>query len=171
VKRLVAAAIVAVGLSGCAGYRVGDVKPAYLRDVKTIAILNFKNTTFTPRVETLVVNTVIKQFQQDGTFQITTPDKADAVLDGVVSGVGRGPARSVRGNVLATREFNLTITVGYTLRARDGRPLVGPGTIAGSTSFFVGTDVTTDERQALPIAAENLAVRLVSQISEGWRRG
>ena len=167
-KRLLVAAAIAVCFSGCAGYRIGNVKPAFLHDVKTIAILNFKNTTFTPRAETLVVNSVIKQFQQDGTYQITTPDKADAVLDGVVVGVGRAPARSVRGNVLATREFNLTISVGYTLRARDGHPLVGPGRIDGRTSFFVGTDVTTDERQALPLAAEDLATHLVSQISEGW---
>ena len=44
----------------------------------------------------------------------------------------------------------------------------------GQTSFFVtGTnniaaDVNQDERQAIPLAAEDLAVRLVSQISEGW---
>ena len=155
-------------LTGCAGYRVGDVKPAHLSEVKKIAVLNFKNTTFHPRVETLVANTVIKQFQQDGTYEITTPDKADAVLDGVVSGISRGPARSVRGNVLATTEFNLGLTVGYTLRGRDGKPLAGPASISGGTSFFVGTDVTTDERQALPLAAEDLAQRLVSQISEGW---
>jgi hypothetical protein len=46
--------------------------------------------------------------------------------------------------------------------------------VNGQTSFFVsGTnvlaaDVLQDERQALPLAAEELAVRLVSQISEGW---
>ena len=167
-KRFVAAALALVCLSGCAGYRIGDVKPNYLRDVKKIAILNFRNTTFTPRIETLVANTLVKQFQQDGTFQVTTPEQADAVLDGVVSGVSRGPARSVRGNVLATTEFNLGLTVGYTLRGRDGKPLVGPASISGGTSFFVGTDVITDERQALPLAAEDLAQRLVSQISEGW---
>ena len=162
------AALLAVCLSGCAGYRVGDVKPYHLRDVRKIAVLNFRNNTFNPRVETLVTNTVIKQFQQDGTYQITTPDQADAILDGVVSGITRGPTRSVRGNVLATNEFNLGLTVGYTLRDKNGAALVGPGSINGGTSFFVGTDVTTDERQALPLAAEDLATRLVSQISEGW---
>jgi len=168
VKRVLAAGLAVVLLSGCAGYRIGDVKPNYLRDIKTIAVLNFKNNTFNPRVETLVASTLIKQFQQDGTFQITTADKADAILEGVVNSVARGPVRSVRGNVLATTEFNLGINAGYTLRGRDGKPLVGPATITGGTSFFVGADVTTDERQALPLAAEDLAVRLVSQISEGW---
>lgn len=166
--RSLVAAVALFCLGGCAGYRIGDAKPQYLHDIKSIAVLNFKNTTFHPRVETLVANSVIKQFQQDGTFRITTPDKADAVLDGVISNVSRNPARSVRGNVLATTEFNLNVTVGYTLRGRDGKPLVGPGSITGGTSFFVGSDVTTDERQALPLAAEELAIRLVSQISEGW---
>ena len=42
------------------------------------------------------------------------------------------------------------------------------GEVVGTTSFFVGTDVVTDERQALPLATEELATRLVSQLSEGW---
>ena len=167
-KRLLVAAIVAVALTGCAGYRLGDVKPHVLRNVKTIAVPTFRNNTYTPRVEVLVTNTIIKQIQQDGTYQITTADRADAVLDGVVIGIGRSPARAVRGNVLAASEFNLGITVGYTLKTKDGSPVVGPGNISGGTSFFVGNDVTADERQALPLAVEDLAVRLVSQISEGW---
>lgn len=167
-KTHLVAALLAVCLSGCAGYRVGDVKPNYLQGVRKIAVLNFRNATFNPRVETLVTNTIIKQFQQDGTYQITNPDEADAILDGVVSGISRGPTRSVRGNVLATNEFNLGLTIGYTLRDKSGKALAGPGNVTGGTSFFVGTDVTTDERQALPLAAQDLAVRLVSQISEGW---
>lgn len=167
-KRLLAAGLALFCLSGCAGYHLGDVKPNYLRDIKSIAVRNFKNTTFHPRVETLVASSLIKQFQQDGTYRITTEDKADAILDGTVTSVNRGPARSLRGNVLATTEFNLTVNVGYTLRGRDGKPLVGPAGIGGTTNFFVGSDVTTDERQALPIAVQDLAARLVSQISEGW---
>ena len=115
----------------------------------------------------LVTNTVIKQFQQDGTFRITTEDKADAVLRATVTSVGRSPARFVRGNVLATTEFVLGLGVSYTLVGKDGKPLAGAA-ITGGTSFFVGADVTTEERQALPLAAEDLAVRLVSQLSEGW---
>ena len=74
----------------------------------------------------------------------------------------------MRGNVLATTEFNLGILVTYTLVGRDGKPLTGPSGVSGTTSFFVGSDVATEERQALPLAAEDMAVRLVSQLSEGW---
>ena len=58
--------------------------------------------------------------------------------------------------------------VHYRLMGRDGQPLGPAGEAVGTTSFFVGTDVVTDERQALPLATEELATRLVSQLSEGW---
>ena len=166
--KLFAALFVAVALSGCAGYKLGEAKPNYLKDVRKIAVPTFRNGTFLPRVEMLVTDTVIKQFQQDGTFEITTEDKADAVLRATVTGVGRAPVRSVRGNVLATTEFNLGVGVTYTLFAKNGQPLSGPTGVGGGTSFFVGSDVATEERQALPLAAEDLAIRLVSQLSEGW---
>ena len=167
-RTFLAALVAAASLTGCAGYRIGEVKPHYLKDVHTIAVPTFRNNTFLPRIEVLITNTVIKQFQQDGTFRIASEDKADAVLRATVATVGRNPVRSVRGNVLATTEFNLGVGVIYTLVGRDGKPLAGPISVAGGTSFFVGSDVATEERQALPLAAEDLAVRLVSQLSEGW---
>ena len=155
-------------LSGCLGYHLGPVKPQYLRDVHTLSVPTFTNRTLHPRVEVLVTGTVIKQFQQDGTFQIASDENADAILRGEIVEVSRSPARSVRGNVLATTEFNLVMRVKYNLVGRDGHPLGAQGVATGTTSFFVGTDVTTDERQALPLAAEQLATQLVSQLSEGW---
>jgi len=121
-----------------------------------------------PRVEVLVTDTVIKQFQQDGTFQITNEDKADATLNGEITQITRAPARSLRENVLATTEFSLAMTVKFTLTGRDGKPIPGGGDVTGSTTFFVSSDPTTDERQALPLATEDLATRLVAQLSEGW---
>ena len=62
---------------------------------------------------------------------------------------------------------NLALTVKYSLTGRYGEQLAASQAV-GTTSFFVSSDVTTDERQALPLATEDLATRLVSQISEGW---
>jgi hypothetical protein len=157
-----------LALSGCLGYHVGPVKPYYLRDIHSISVPTFKNRTLVPRIEVLVTDTVIKQLQQDGTFRITGDDKADATLNGEVYRVIRTPARSVRGNVLATTEFNLGLSVRYSLTGRNGEALAPSSEAYGSTSFFVSSDVTTDERQALPLATEDLATRLVSQLSEGW---
>jgi hypothetical protein len=168
VRSFIQAAAACFCLAGCLGYHIGPVKPYYLRDVHTIAIPTFQNSTLIPRIEVLVTDTVIKQFQQDGTFQIAGNESADAVLKGEISRITRSPARSVRGNVLATSEFNLVMRLRYKLVDHDGNPIGPPGEVSGSTSFFVGTDVVTDERQALPLATEELATRLVSQLSEGW---
>jgi Lipopolysaccharide-assembly len=162
------ATVFCLALSGCLGYHVGPVKPYYLRDVHSIAVPTFKNRTLVPRIEVLVTDTVIKQLQQDGTFQIENGDKADATLTGEVFRIVRAPARSVRGNVLATTEFALTLSVKYSLIGKNGEQLAAANEAIGTTSFFVSSDVTTDERQALPLATEDLATRLVSQISEGW---
>jgi hypothetical protein len=168
VKNSFVVALVCLSLGGCLGYHIGPVKPYYLRDVHTISIPTFRNDTLIPRIEVLVTDTVIKQFQQDGTFRIGSGDNADATLEAEIVRISRSPARSIRGNVLATSEFNLVMRVRYKLVGRDGKPLAPPGEVTGTTSFFVGTDVTTDERQALPLATEELATHLVSQLSEGW---
>ncbi len=167
-KKFFAAVSVSLLVGGCAGYHIGPVKPAYLHDVSSIAIPTFKNDTLLPRIEALVTGTVINQFQQDGTYRIASVGNADAVLKGDILRILRTPSRSVQGNVLATEEFILTVTVRYTLLGQDGKALAGPAEVNGTTSFFVESDVTTEERQALPLATEQLANRLVSQLSEGW---
>src|SRR5213076_3603326 len=118
VKATFAAGLACLSLTGCLGYHIGPVKPYYLRDVQTIAVPTFKNKTLVPRIEVLVTDTVIKQLQQDGTFQITNGDKADATLSAEIARITRAPERSVRGNVLATTEFSLVLSVKYWLTGR-----------------------------------------------------
>ena len=169
VRKLFGAALFFLSLGGCAGYHLGPVKPYQLRNVHSIAVPTFENKTLLPRIAVLVTDTVIKQLQQDGTYEVEGDDEADAILKAEITRITRAPARSVRGNVLATTEFALSLRVRYSLLARGtGKDLARPGEVIGTTSFFVGPDITSDERQALPLAAEQLAVRLVSQLSEGW---
>jgi outer membrane lipopolysaccharide assembly protein LptE/RlpB len=155
-------------LTGCLGYHLGPVKPNVLRDVHAIAVPTFENKTLLPRIEVLITDSVIKQLQQDGTYRIANENNADAILKAEVTDISRTPARSLRGNVLRTTEFNLTMHVKYKLETSSGTVLMPSTEVVGTTSFFVQADVTTDERQALPLAAEELATHLVTQLSEGW---
>jgi hypothetical protein len=163
-----------MGMMGCAGYQIGPVKPKPMEAVQTIAVPAFKNETLEPRVEVLLASAVIKQLQQDGTYRVVRDNEADAILEGRLVEIRRRPARSVRGNVLQTREYTLELRVHYSIMNRVTGRVIEDRTATGTTSFFVSgsntiaADVTQDERQALPIAAEDLAVRLVSQISDGW---
>ena len=164
----------AVLFSGCAGYKIGPIQPKRMRAVQTIAVPSFRNDTLEPRVEVLLANAVIKQFQQDGTYRVARDTDADAILECTLDEIQRRPSRSVRGNVLQTREYTLVIRVTYRVLQRSTGVELDARTVSGQTSFFVsGTnniaaDVNQDERQAFPIAAEDMAVRLVSQLSEGW---
>ncbi len=155
-------------LAGCAGYVMGPHKPAHLADFETIGVPMAVNKTLEPRIESLVTNTIIKQLQQDGTFKVADYKSADLLLEVEVVDIERRRARSVRNNVQASREFNLYLRLKYNLVERaTGRQIVAGREVSGDTSFFVGEDLQQDERQALSLAAEMAAVRLVVQISEG----
>ncbi len=167
-KSLFGAVLLLLSLGGCAGYHLGPVQPYYLRSVHKLAVPTFENKTLSPRISVLITDTVIKQLQQDGTYQIVGDDEADATLHGEITHITRAPLRSVLGNVLATLEFNLSLRVRYSVIDKSGKVLAAPSDVVGTTSFFVGEDITSDERQALPLAAEELATRMVSQLSEGW---
>ena len=160
----------AVGVlaSGCLGYHLGPAKPAYLKDVHTVAVPVFRNNTLIPGLEGVVTDTVIAQIQQDGTYQVASGDSADVVLACTIEKVQRTPDRSVTGNVLLTSEFDLDLGVRYVLSERATGKILDSGRLDGQTSFFVGNDVQQDQRQAIPLAAQQLAVRLVSEIAEGF---
>ena len=112
---------------------------------------------------------MIKQFQQDGTYRIASDETADAILKAEIIRINRAPARSVRGNVLATNEFNLTLRVRYSLVER-GTEKPWPSRLkwTAQRAFSLAPILLPTNGQALPLAAEELAIRLVSQLSEGW---
>jgi hypothetical protein len=164
----------AAALAGCAGYQLGPVKPKRLEGINTIAVHAVRNQTLEPRLEILLANTIIKQFQQDGTFKIVREKDADAILETELEQMIRRPARLQSGNVLLAKEYTLTLRCRYKLTKRGTGELLDSRVVTGDTSFFatgsslIQADVNQDERQAIPLAAENLAVRMVALISEGW---
>ena len=175
--RFVLSLLVATLCAAC-GYHVGPVKPTRMKGVKRICVKNFKNDTLEPRLETLLANAVIKQLQLDGTYEITGESRADAILQGTLLRIQRTPTRALRGNILQSTEYQLALNASYTLTETGGGKVLDSRPVTGSTSFFVSpgssggnlltADSGQDERQAIPLAAEDLATRLASLISEGW---
>ena len=167
-------ALISLMLAGCAGYTVGPIKPTPMKQVSRIAVRNWKNDTLEPRVSVLLTTMIIKQLQQDGTYEITDESRADAILDGTLMTIDRRPVRSLRGNILATREYQLTLRGRYIITEKATGVILDQRKVNGVTSFFVtgsnlvAADTNQDERQALPLAIEELATRLTSSISEGW---
>jgi Lipopolysaccharide-assembly len=160
--------MVALLLAGCAGYTLGPIPPTYMKGIHKIAVPVFRNTTTAADVEALSTTTVIKQIQQDGTYEVVGVDQADAIVQGVISSVQRTRARALTGNVLASLEFNLNVTIHVRIVRPVTAELLGERDVAGVSSFFTGNDIAAQERQALPLAMEDAAVQLVSYLSEGW---
>lgn len=163
---------VLISLAGC-GYHLGEIKPTPMRRVSTIAVNSFKNSTLIPRVEVLTADAVVKQFQKDGTYQIESADRADAVIDGTIESIEKQPMRVFSSNVLQTSEFELTLKVTYRVVDRVTGAVLMRGTAKGITPFFtesdiVNSDLVTDQNMNYPIAAQRMAENLVSKVSEGW---
>lgn len=165
--RLLTVLCLAALLSGC-GYKLGEIRPTPMRSVRTLAVPTFKNKTYEPRVEVILADTTIKQFQEDGTYPIVSDDTADAILYCTLNKIERHSVRSVQNNVLATAEFEITLRVAYQVVDRVTGVILMEGNVSGNSSFFSDNDLQTTERQAIPVAAKNIAVDLVAKLSEGW---
>jgi hypothetical protein len=155
-------------LTGCVGYTLGPLPPTYMKGVHRIAVPIFKNTTIAPDIEALATTAVIKQIQQDGTYEVTGADQADALVIGTIYSVNRTKARSLQGNVLASSEFNLRVTIRFLIEKAGTGEIVGQRDVEGVSSFFVGNDIFSQERQAIPLAIEDVATQFTSYLSEGW---
>jgi Lipopolysaccharide-assembly len=155
-------------LAGCAGYTLGPIQPTFMKGVHRVAVPVFRNTTVAADVEALSTTTVIQQIQQDGTYEVTGADHADAIVEGTISSVQRTRARALVGNVLASSEFSLTVIIHVRVVRPNSGELLGQRDVYGTSSFFTGNDISAQERQALPLAIQDAAVQLVSYLSEGW---
>ncbi len=166
-RSVIFALLLILGLGGC-GYKLGEIRPTPMRAIRTLSVPTFKNRTFEPRVEVLLADTVIKQFQQDGTYTIVDGNTANAILDCTLEKIERRSVRSVQNNVLATAEFELSLDIVYVVYDRVTGAVLTRGTVRGRTSFFSSEDLQTTERQAIPVAAQDAAIQIVTELAEGW---
>ena len=156
-------------LSGCAGYRVGNTSGRDLQGVRSVYVPVAKNTSLEPDLEMTVTNAVIRRFNNDGTLEVNQSSFADSELDIVITNVKQTPIRSSTSDILVTAEYQLTIQATVTfVNRRLGRKIFENIAVSGSTTFFTQSDIQEGERQALPLAADDLANNAVKLITEGW---
>ncbi|MEI6072603.1 MAG: LptE family protein [Verrucomicrobiae bacterium] len=154
-------------LAGC-GYHAGEIRPTPMRSVRTLAVPTFKNKTYKVRIESLFADTLVKRLQSDGTYEIVSTDKADAILYCTVMTIEQRALRSVQNNVLATSEFGLRVKADYQVQDRVTGAILMTGRATGEATFFSGNDLQTIERQAISDAGANLAEKITAEVAEGW---
>jgi hypothetical protein len=160
---------VAVLATSCAGYHLGGAKPSALRDVKNISVPMFHNDTLHPRAEALATSAATDAIVLDGTYRITNPDTADAVLEGTVHTIDYTALRSTRLDTLRPEELQNTVTLTWKLTdARDRKKVLASGLSTGSSRFFVDSNLQTSRTNALPDALQRASDSMVSRIANGF---
>jgi hypothetical protein len=152
-----------------------------MKEVHTLAVPAFKNMTLEPRVEVMLANCLIKQLQQDGTYKISSEADADAIVQGTLERIERTPSRGVQRDFYQTSEYTLSLLLNIKVVQRSTGKTLSERAVRGNSSFFVTSsnamspeinarvaNVNRDERQAIPQAADDAAIRLTSYLSEGW---
>jgi hypothetical protein len=162
--------ILAIGsLSGCAGYRVGDTSGRNLQGVRSVYVPVAKNASLEPDLQMTVTNAIIRRFNSDGTLEVNQNSNADSELDVTITNVQQTAVRSSTSDILVTAQYQLTIEATATyVNRRLGRKIFENAAVTGSTTFFTQSNIQEGERQALPLAAEDLANNAVKLITEGW---
>jgi hypothetical protein len=166
---LVLSALAILTLSGCAGYRLGNTSGRDLQGVRSVYVPVVKNTSLQPDLQMAVTNAIIRRFNNDGTLEVNQNSNADSELDVVVTNVKESAVQSSNNDILVTAQYQLTIegTATYVNR-RLGRKIFENISIQGSTTFYTQSDIQEGIRQALPLAADDLANNAVKLITEGW---
>ena len=153
-------------LSACAGYKLGPTN-GLQADAKTIQINPFPNQTIEPRLGDALAAAMRNSLQHAGTYRLSTPGNADVIVNGVITDYSRGGLSFVPNDVLTVRDFRVSATVQVTARdAVSGKVLVDRR-VTGYTLVRAGADLTSAERQALPLLAEDLARRVTGLLVDG----
>jgi outer membrane lipopolysaccharide assembly protein LptE/RlpB len=156
-------------LSGCAGYRLGNISGRDLQGVHSVYVPVVRNASLEPDIQMVATNAIIRRFESDGTLSVNQDANSDSELDVTITDVLRQPVRSSTTDVLLTAEYQLTINAKATfVNRRLGRKIFENVSVTGSTDFYSQADLNEGERQALPLACIDLANSTVSLVTEGW---
>ena len=134
---------------------------------KSIQVNPFSNQTLEPRLTDAVTSQMRKQLQNDGTFQLATRDPGDIVLSGVIIRYQRHEITFSSTDTLTVHDYQLSLTAKVTARDRSTGKLVLDQPVTGTTLVRVGSDLTSSERQALPLLAADLAKNVTALLADG----
>lgn len=160
--------IACLALTGCAGYKLGPTNglPAGSRSVQVNVFHN--KVLEEPRLGEALTAALRKQLQQDGTFKVDTRNEGDVVVNGTIVKYDRAGLSYQPQDILTPRDYRVTMWALVDARDRTtGKMLLNQRRIRGHTTVRVGNDLTTAERQSIPLVAEDLARNITALLADG----
>ena len=153
-------------LSGCAGYKLGPVNDQ-LAGARSVQVKFFSNATLEPRLRTAVNRSLRQHLQQEGTLRLETRGDADLVVNGSLTSFTRNGVNYKPGDVLEVSDYNMSLTANIKVTERITGKVILSGDVTGATTVRVGSDLSSGERQAVPLIADELARRATALIVDG----
>ena len=168
-KNAIAAAIAAAVLASspaCVHYQLGSMLPA---DIKTVYIPTVKNNTNEPFLEQDATSAIISQIQMDGSLKVVSEDRADAILDVVLTQFWLDPVSYVSGATSTANEYRMNLSASIVLSRRADKSIVLESpTVTGWSDFDFTGDLTTSKAIALRPTADDLGRRIVNELVQYW---
>lgn len=152
--------------TGCAGYKLGPVN-GMTAGAKSVQVNPFLNHTLEPLLSDVVTEQVRKQLQRDGTYKLASHNDGDIVVEGVITAYQRQEQSFAPNDTMVVRDYRLVLVA--QVKARDrltGRKILDKA-VTGVTLIRVGADLSSAERQGLPLLAADLAQNVTSLLAEG----
>jgi len=157
--------VLALALGGCA-YKLGPTNTVPAK-AQSVQVAPFGNDTIEPRLGEAVTQSLRKTLQQDGTYRLDTANTGDVIVTGKVLRFDRRELSFQRSDVITPRDYRLVITAQVTARNRWTGQVLLDRKVTGQSTIRVGDDLSSAERQALPLAAEDFARNATALLVDG----
>ena len=157
---------VALGASGCVGYKLGPVNGVAAGE-KSVQVNPFANQTVEPHLTDAVTQQLRKRLQLDGTYRLASHDDGNIVLSGSITHYGRQAMSLSASDTLTVQDFRLELTAQVSAYDRSSGKLILNRPVSGTTMMRVTGDLVSAERQALPLLAADLAKNVTELLTEG----
>ena len=160
-------------LAGCGYTRSGD-EPAgnyqwrslYREDVKTVAVPVFTTKDYTRGVEVALTKAVVNQLEAHSPYKVVPRQRADTILEGVVTSVRRDTISRGVGTALPQEQLDV-ISVDFVWKdLRTGRILVERRNFEQTTTYYptLGEGQFVGNQQAI----ERLSLAIVQELQADW---
>jgi lipopolysaccharide assembly LptE-like protein len=163
--RLLAGCLTLSLLAGCA-YRLGPTNDL-AAGAKTLELRPFPNQTMEPRLGDAFATAIRRELQRDGTYRLATHGHGDIIVSGVLTRYDRHELSFVPKDVLTVSDYRVTITAQVTAREASSDKIILDRQVTGYTLVRVGSDLSSAERQALPLLADDLAKNVTALLADG----
>lgn len=161
--------LLAGSLAGCSSYKWKSSVP---KEKRSVFVPVFRNDSEVTELGNVITRQVLREFQREGTFQISTPEDCALEIQGIISSTSlRRVNSSLRDNSnrRTERRFSAEVVVSF-IDKKSGEVLVNNRRYTGRTTFYGDYDVLTLQRNASGRIAEDIAGQILDDVlSLEWK--